>query len=159
MAFRKKIFILAVIAILFPIAVVSAVNITVPAAPGFGYWLISTSTGAYNYTTSTNSTVNLTGSSTANSFPYWLDANGNLSPTSTLFISSSTGYIGIGTASPANKLDVNGSADVEGNLAVGTTTTSTATLNVVGTAAVSGTSTFFWASHHQFQRPCGCEWK
>lgn len=52
-----------------------------------------------------------------------------------------TGNVGIGTTSPANKLDVNGSGDFQSNLAVGTTTTSTATFNVVGSTAISATTT------------------
>jgi hypothetical protein len=45
-------------------------------------------------------------------------------------------YLG-GASAPVNKLDVNGSADVWGNLAVGTGTTSTAQLNVVSSASTT----------------------
>ncbi len=45
---------------------------------------------------------------TAFNFPYWANTTGGLNGTSTLFYSSSTGYIGIGTTTPAYQFDVAG---------------------------------------------------
>lgn len=50
-------------------------------------------------------------------------------------------FVGIGTTNPFNLLDVNGFGDFTSGLAVGTTTTSTVTLNIVGTAQITGTLT------------------
>jgi hypothetical protein len=55
-----------------------------------------------------SSTVSLTGSSTAFYFPYWINNNGGLSTSSPIFVSSSTGNVGIGTTAPNTALDVNG---------------------------------------------------
>src|SRR5665213_1859837 len=54
----------------------------------------------------TTSTFNATG--TAFNFPYWNSAGNALSPTSSIFISSSTGNVGIGTTTPAKTLSVAG---------------------------------------------------
>jgi hypothetical protein len=53
--------------------------------------------------------------------------------TATLYVN---GNVGIGTTGPANKLDVNGNADIQGGLAVGTTTAQSA-----GSALFTGTVT------------------
>ena len=72
---------------------VSALNITVPSAPGAGYWLTSTSTGAW-IASSTDPMI-----------------IGSLIATTTS-PSSIMGYVGIGTASPAHRLDVVGNINV-----------------------------------------------
>ena len=65
----------------------------------------STSTVTYTWTNPgyiTTSTFNATG--TAFYFPYWNSAGNALSPTSTIFIASSTGNVGIGTTTPNSPL-------------------------------------------------------
>ena len=75
---RLSILIFVVVAaIMLPLLAV-AINITVPSAPGSGYFLNSTSTGAYTVV-----------------------------PSSTFYLSSSTGYLGIGTSAPGTNLDCN----------------------------------------------------
>ena len=84
---RLSILIFVVVAaIMLPLLAV-AINITVPSAPGSGYFLNSTSTGAYTVV-----------------------------PSSTFYLSSSTGYLGIGTSAPGTNLDV-----FHSNLPVGDT--------------------------------------
>jgi len=57
------------------------------------------------------------------------------------FVVTRGGNVGIGTTSPANKLDVNGNADIQGGLAVGTTTAqSTGNALFTGTVTAGGFS-------------------
>ena len=132
-------------------------------SPVNGYYLQtngSTSTWAA-VSGGSSSTVNLTGSSTAFYFPYWLNTNGGLSTSSPIFVSSSTGNVGIGTTSPSSTLHVIGSLRISATttldqLAIGSlvatdashnlTTTLPATinatnLNLSGTLGVSSTLT------------------
>lgn len=57
-------------------------------------WVATSSLG---FSGGSSSTVNLTGSSTAFYFPYWINTNGGLSTSSPIFVSSSTGGLGFGT--------------------------------------------------------------
>lgn len=68
------------------------------------------------------------------------------SNTSSGIVLNNLGYLGIEQNNPVNPLDVSGSADVRNDLAIGTTTTSTATLVVNGTIAGNGTTTFSHAN-------------
>ena len=100
-SFKLKTLIILLSVLIPPI--VFAVNITVPAAPGSGYFLYSTSTGAYVYHASSTAATDF----------------GITSSQWTTGASSSIYYnlgnVGIGTSSPATTLDVNGSSTIRGN--------------------------------------------
>lgn len=101
-SFKLKTLIILLSVLIPPI--VFAVNITVPAAPGSGYFLYSTSTGAYVYHASSTAATDF----------------GITSSQWTTGASSSIYYnlgnVGIGTSSPATSLDVNGSSTFRGNI-------------------------------------------
>ena len=84
------------------------------------------------------STFNATGS--AFYFPYWNASGTALSPTSTIFISSSTGNVGIGTTGPSSTLSVSGSF-ATGNQNISTSTTLSATSSLVFWIATSTAGT------------------
>ena len=100
---RNILKILGILAILIP-PIVFAINITVPSAPGAGYFLYSTTTGAYVYHSSSTAATDF----------------GITSSQWTTGASSSIYYnlgnVGIGTSSPATTLDVNGSSTFRGNI-------------------------------------------
>ena len=83
--------------------------------------------------------------------PYWNASGTLLAATSSLFISSSTGYVGVGTSSPATILDVNGnitdrglvSQNCVGTNAAGTLITGTCLGGSSGIASINnGTGTY-----------------
>lgn len=73
---------------------------------------IATSSGGLTITGSNSGSVSTSSPITAFNFPYWANVSGGLMGTSTLFFSSTTGNVGIGTASPAYNLDVVKSVDI-----------------------------------------------
>ena len=136
---NKKVLIILLAALIPPI--VFAVNITVPAAPGSGYFLYSTTTGAYVYHSSSTAATDfgITSSqwTTTSTGIYYnggrvgigtaspdhaltVSGNGHFTQgimVDNLFVTSSyfMGNVGIGTSSPATTLDVNGSSTIRGN--------------------------------------------
>ena len=89
------------------------VKITSGAASG--YVLVSDSTGLASWTSSTLNGV--TGSGVTNYVPYWKSST-SLSSTSSIYINPSSGDVGIGTATPSQKLDVNGSITTNDTLRI-----------------------------------------
>ena len=69
------------------------------------------------------------GSGTSGQVGYW-NATRSLTGSSNLFWDNANGRLGIGTASPSFKLDVNGTARVSSDLTVGTTSNSTTALTI-----------------------------
>ena len=89
--------------------VYAGTGILVNASGTNGYVIINNGVTSFNGATgtvtfATSSTFNATG--TPFYIPYWNATGTGLSPTSSLFISSSTGNVGIGTTNPAYVLDM-----------------------------------------------------
>lgn len=92
----KKI-ILSIIAIVALPLIVMAINVTVPVSPGAGYVLISTTTGAYNYTAST--TLPYIASSSASLYVPYTGATTNVNLGNNSFTVSGTSTLATTTSS------------------------------------------------------------
>ena len=162
---------LIIIGLLLPLSAY-CINITVPSAPGAGYYLVSTSTGAYVYTIPTfiaTTTGNWLGTwQGVSSSTFYLASNPSsyITATSTAFVSSTitAGYIpyatssnsllnsnifqsgtniGIGTTTPGTTLYVNGSTTISNVLTVGSATgLDMRTSGVLGTASITSPLVF-----------------
>lgn len=80
-------------------------------APTAGQMLIGNSGGTYDLIASStlgggSGSVSTSSAITAGYFPYWASSTGQLSGTSTIFYSTSTGFIGIGLTNATSNLDV-----------------------------------------------------
>ena len=127
---------------------------------GTGFLAVATSSGGCDITEATNTTA--IGSY---SVPFNIsNSSDNVGADMATFkpaVSSSIAFVpaelGINTTTPANPLDVNGSADVQGNLAIGTTTTNSANLYVNGSIGVIGSSTIITPSIGGTITTSGCD--
>ena len=118
----KNKILIGLIAALLP-AVALAVNITVPAAPGSGYFLYSTSTGAYVYHSSSTAATDFGITSSQ-----WT--------TTSTGIFYNGGRVGIGTSSPDHALTVSGNGHFTQGLYVDNANNGTSTF--LGAATFGG---------------------
>jgi hypothetical protein len=97
---------------------------------------------------SSGGTLVLGGNSTGNGGNVAVMTTNNTAPYA-FYVASTTGYVGVNTNAPSSTFHVVGDGIFSNTLAVGTTTTSTASINDIGSLNVSQTSTFTQTSTFQ----------